>query len=324
MGFIDDLKAKIKASNKRFKIVYPDAEVETCIKAAAILSKENLITPILLGDVDKIKKMAAEYKINLDNAEIIDPAKALNDDFINTYFELRKHKNITKETARETMLKVNFYGAMLVEKGLASGMICGLTSATKPFIPAFEIIRTAPGIKKASSCFFMVKESDVKLYADCAMNINPDAQTLAEIGAATGDTAKAFGMEPRIAFLSFSTFGTAKDALVDKVAEATRIAKQLRPNYLIDGEMQFDAALLADVAKKKCPNSPVAGKANIFVFPDLNAGNISYKITERIGGYKAVGPIFQGINKPANDLSRGATPEDIADTGYLTAVQSMV
>lgn len=169
----------------------------------------------------------------------------------------------------------------------------------------------------------MVKGEDVKLYSDCAMNMNPDADTLAQIGAASGDTAKAFGFEPNIAFLSFSTFGTATDPLVDKVEQATKIAKILRPEYNIDGEMQFDAALLPTVAEKKCPNSSVAGKANVFIFPDLNAGNIGYKITERLGGYDAVGPIFQGLNKPANDLSLGLKPKDIANSGCLTVVQAM-
>lgn len=324
MSFVDDLKAKIKASKKKMKIAYPDGEVEACVQAASILGKEGIIIPVLLGDEDKIKTIASQVKASLNGVEIINPKKALSEDYINTYFEYRKHKNITKEFAKQQMTKVNYYGAMMVEKGDAAGMVCGLTSATKPFIPAFEIIKTAPGITRASAVFFMIKDNDLKLYSDCAMNINPDEQTLAQIGAATGDTAVAFGIEPKIAFLSFSTFGTAKDALVDKVANATKLCKELRPNYLIDGEMQFDAALLADVAKKKCPDSKVAGQANIFIFPDLNAGNIGYKMTERLGGYKAVGPIFQGLNKPANDLSRGAKPEDIADTGYLTVVQSMV
>ncbi|HCL55384.1 MAG TPA: phosphate acetyltransferase [Spirochaetia bacterium] len=324
MGFIDDLKTRIKSAKKRFKIVYPDGEIDTCIEAAAILAKQDIITPIILGDESKINALAKEKNISLKGIEVIDPKKALSDDFINTYFELRKHKNITKEAAKEAMLKVNYYGAMMVFKGLADGMVGGLTSATKPFIPAFEIVKTTPGITRASAVFFMVKGDDVKLYSDCAMNINPDEETLAQIGAATGDTAKAFGLEPKIAFLSFSTFGTAKDALVDKVANATKKCQALRPSYLIDGEMQFDSALLPEVAAKKCPDSKVAGKANVFIFPDLNAGNIGYKMTERLGGYKAVGPVFQGLNKPVNDLSRGAKAEDIADTGYLTAVQSMV
>lgn len=323
MDFVESLKVKIKESGKRSKIVYPDGAVETCVEAVSILCGEGIITPIILGDVEQIKQTASKNGWSLDEAEIIDPKKSVTDDFIDTYFEKRKHKGIDKAFAKSQMEKVHFYGAMMVEKGLADGMVGGLTSDAKPFIPAFEIIKTKPGIKTASAVFFMVKGEDVKLYSDCAMNMNPDADTLAQIGAASGDTAKAFGFEPNIAFLSFSTFGTATDPLVDKVEQATKIAKALRPEYNIDGEMQFDSALLPAVAEKKCPNSPVAGKANVFIFPDLNAGNIGYKITERLGGYDAVGPIFQGLNKPANDLSRGVKPKDIANSGCLTVVQAM-
>lgn len=323
MSFVESLKTKIQATGKKSKIVYPDGAVASCVEAVSILCDEGIITPIILGDVDQIKATASENGWSLEGAEIIDPKKSVTDDFVEAYFEKRKHKGIDMDFARSQMEKVHFYGAMMVEKGLADGMVGGLTSDTKPFIPAFEIVKTKPGIKKASACFFMAKGEDVKLYSDCAMNMNPDAETLAQIGAASGDTAKAFGFDVNIAFLSFSTFGTADDPLVDKVAEATKIAKTLRPEYNIDGEMQFDAALLSSVAEKKCPDSPVAGKATVYIFPDLNAGNIGYKITERLGGYDAIGPIFQGLNKPVNDLSRGAKPKDIANSGYLTAVQAM-
>ncbi len=323
MGFIDDLKSRIKASGKTLKVVFPDGEVDSCVKAAEILAKEKIIVPVILGNQAKIEKLAKELSVSLQGVEVIDPQTAVSEDFINSYYELRKHKGITKEQAKETITKVHFYGGMMVEKGLAAGMVGGLTSATKPYEPAFQIVKTAPGIKKASGAFFMIKGEDVKIYADCVLNMDPDSATLADIGAASGDTAKAFGIDPKIAFLSFSSFGTASHAMVDKVAEAVKLCKALRPNYVIDGEIQFDAAAVPDVASKKCANSPLGGKANIFIFPDLNAGNIGYKITERLAGYKAVGPVFQGLNKPLNDLSRGAKPEDIADTGYLTAVQSM-
>ena len=324
MDFVGSLKAKIQQSDKKYKIVYPDGAVESSVQAVSILCEEGVITPIILGNIAQINETASKNGWSLEGAEIIDPKESLTDEFVETYYDLRKHKGIDKAYAKFQMEKVHFYGAMMVEKGLADGMVGGLTSDTKPFIPAFEIVKTKPGIKRASAIFFMAKGDDVKLYSDCAMNMNPDADTLAQIGAASGDTAVAFGFEPNIAFLSFSTFGTAEDPLVDKVAEATKIAKTLRPEYNIDGEMQFDAALLPAVAQKKCPNSPVAGKATVYVFPDLNAGNIGYKITERLGGYAAIGPIFQGLNKPVNDLSRGAKPEDIANSGYLTVVQAMV
>lgn len=324
MDFVGSLKAKIQQSGNKYKIVYPDGAVESCVQAVSMLCEEGVITPIILGNIAQINKTASKNGWSLEGAEIIDPKESLTDEFVETYYALRKHKGIDKAYAKSQMEKVHFYGAMMVEKGLADGMVGGLTSDTKPFIPAFEIVKTKPGIKRASAIFFMAKGDDVKLYSDCAMNMNPDADTLAQIGAASGDTAVAFGFEPNIAFLSFSTLGTAEDPLVDKVSEATKIAKTLRPEYNIDGEMQFDAALLPAVAQKKCPNSPVAGKATVYVFPDLNAGNIGYKITERLGGYAAIGPIFQGLNKPVNDLSRGAKPEDIANSGYLTVVQAMV
>lgn len=323
MGFIDDVKNRIKSSGKTLKVVFPDGEVDSCIKAAEILAKDKIIVPIILGDKAKIESLAKELNASLDGIEVIDPKVEVSEDFINSYYELRKHKGITKEQAKEMITKVHFYGGMMVEKGLAAGMVGGLTSATKPYEPAFHIVKTAPGIKKASGAFFMIKDDDVKIYADCVLNMDPDSATLADIGAASGDTAKAFGLDPKIAFLSFSSFGTASHAMVDKVAEAVKLCKELRPDYTIDGEIQFDAAAVPDVACKKCADSPLGGKANVFIFPDLNAGNIGYKITERLAGYKAVGPIFQGLKKPLNDLSRGANPEDIADTGYVTAVQSM-
>lgn len=323
MDFIDGLKEKVKAKGK-MKIVYPEGEVDSCLKAVDILCEEGLITPVILGNEDKIKSLAKDLGANIDCAEIIDPKKAVNDDFIETYYELRKHKGLDKDAAKKNLELVHFYGAMLVEKDQVAGMVGGLTSETKPFIPAFQIVRTKEGINRASSAFFMVKDDHVMIYSDCAMNINPDAATLAEIGAASGDTAKSFGFDPVIAFLSFSTNGTADDPLVDKVHEATAKAKKLRPEYVIDGEMQFDTAILPNVAKRKWADSPAAGKANVLIFPDLNAGNIGYKITERLGGYAAVGPIFQGLRKPVNDLSRGSKPEDIARSGYLTCVQSMI
>lgn len=324
MGFMEKIKEQIKTSGKKVKIVYPNGDQDACIEAVSILGKAGLITPILLGDPDAIRAAAKQKGFDLSGVEIQNPLTSVSEDFISTYVELRKSKGMTAEKASEILKESHYFGAMLVEKGLASGMVSGLTSDTKPFIPAFQIIRTKPGISRASAVFFMVKGDDVKLYADCAMNIDPDVQTLASIGAATGDTATAFGIPSNIAFLSFSTRGSAEGPLVEKVANAVKTCKTLRPKYNIDGEMQFDAALLSDVAKKKCPDSPVGGKATIYVFPDLNAGNIAYKITERLGGYKAIGPIFQGLNKPVNDLSRGAKPEDIADTGYITALQALM
>lgn len=322
-SFIKGIKTDIKHHAVKPRIVYADGEQEVCLRAISILLHEDVITPMLLGDPEKIRKKAAQLHIDLKETEIINPKDALGNDYAETYFEYRKHKGISMETAKEKMKKPNYYGAMMVEKDAADGMVSGLSSDNKPFIPAFEIIKTSEGVKRASSVFFMIKDGKPLIFADCSMNIEPDAKTLAEIGAISGDTAKTFNMDPKIAFLSFSTKGSAKGPELDKVVEATAICKRMRPNYKIDGEIQFDAALLPEVAKKKCPESELAGDANVFIFPDLNSGNIGYKIAERLGGYKAVGPVFQGLNKPVNDLSRGAEPEDVADLGYISAKQAI-
>lgn len=322
-SFMGQIKNEITHHDVKPKIVYADGEKDACLKAVSILLHENIITPMLLGDPKKIKQKAAELHIDLKETKIINTETSLSEDYVNTYYNLRKHKGIDMKSAKDTMKKGNYYGAMMVEKNDADGMVSGLSSETKPFIPAFEIIKNEEGINRSSSVFFMLKDNKPLLFADCSVNKNPDAKTLAEIGAITGDTAKTFGLDPKIAFLSFSTFGTSKGPEVDKVAEATKLAKSMRPQYKIDGEIQFDAALLQEVASKKCPNSEVAGKANSFIFPDLNSGNIAYKIAERLGGYKAIGPVVQGIRKPVNDVSRGAEPEDIADLGYITALQAI-
>lgn len=217
----------------------------------------------------------------------------------------------------------HFFGALAVRAGEAAGMVSGLNSETKPFIPAFEIIKMQPGFKRASSVFIMVWPDKVYFYADCSMNIAPDAETLAEIGRASAQSARAFGYEPRVAFLSFSTRDSAKDVSIDRVKEAVALVRTQEPALLVDGEMQFDAAILPAVAKKKCPDSPLGGQANVFVFPDLNSGNIAYKITERLAGAAAIGPIFQGLNKPVNDVSRGCSVKDFADVAVITALQAL-
>jgi phosphate acetyltransferase len=203
------------------------------------------------------------------------------------------------------------------------GFVSGLNSETKPFLPAFEIIKMRPGFKRASSVFVMAWPDKVYFYADCSTVISPDAETLAEIGRATAESARAFGHEPRVAFLSFSTRDSAKDASIDRVKDAVRLVRAAEPGLLVDGEMQFDAAILPEVARKKAPDSPICGQANVFIFPDLNSGNIAYKITERLGGARAIGPILQGLNKPVNDVSRGCSVQDFADVAVITALQGM-
>ncbi len=260
----------------------------------------------------------------LDGIELRDPASdPRRADFEAEYLELRKHKGMTKEQARDRVALPHFFGALVVRAGEAAGMVSGLSSDTKPFIPAFEIVKMQDGIKRASSVFVMAWPDKVYFYADCSMNIAPDAETLAEIGRASAQSARAFGFEPRVAFLSFSTRDSAKDASIDKVKQAVALVRQAEPTLLVDGEVQFDAAIVPAVAKKKCPDSPLEGRANVFIFPDLNSGNLAYKITERLAGAAAIGPIFQGLRKPVNDVSRGCSVQDLADVGAITALQAL-
>ncbi len=260
----------------------------------------------------------------LDGVSLRDPARdASRKAFAARYLELRKHKGVTPEQAGERARLPHYFGALAVAAGEAEGMVCGLNSETKPFIPAFEIVRMRPGIRRASSVFVMTWPDRVYFYADCSTVIAPDAETLAEIGRATAASARAFGHEPRVAFLSFSTRDSAKDASIDRVKQAVALVRQAEPGLLVDGEMQFDAAILPEVAAKKCPGSPLEGRANVFIFPDLNSGNIAYKISERLGGARAIGPILQGLNKPVNDVSRGCSVQDFADVAVVTALQAL-
>jgi phosphate acetyltransferase len=249
-------------------------------------------------------------------------ADAARAGFEASYLELRKHKGVTPELARERMALPHYFGAMMVHAGEADGMVAGLNSETKPFVPSFEIVRMREGVKRASSVFVMCWPERTLFYADCSVNIAPDAASLAEIGLATAASVRAFGIEPRVAFLSFSTRASAEHESVDRVREAARLAREREPALLADGELQFDAAFVPGVAKKKCADSALAGAANVFIFPDLNAGNIAYKITERLAGAQAIGPIMQGLRKPVNDVSRGCSAQDLADVAVITALQA--
>jgi phosphate acetyltransferase len=278
---------------------------------------------MLLGNEAALRDKAAALELALDGIELRDPEQdAALETYAERYFELRKHKGITPEAAREAALRPHFFGALMVEAGAADGMVSGLNSETKPFLPAFQVVKLRSECKRASSVFIMAWPERVLFFADCAVNIDPDAEALAEIGRVTAASARAFGFEPKVAFLSFSTRGSAKHQLVDQVREAVRMAREAEPELVLDGEIQFDAAFVPAVAKKKCPDSPLAGKANVLIFPDLNSGNIAYKITERLGGASAIGPIFQGLNRPINDISRGASAQDLADVAVITAAQA--
>jgi phosphate acetyltransferase len=310
MSFMESCRERVRGRNLR--IVYPDGDDERAQAAAVELAANGFAVPILLG-----KKGPAGIEVRDPDR---DPELA---NFAAAYLELRKHKGMTAEVADQRIRQPHYFGAMMVRQGLADGMVSGLSSATKPFLPAFEIIKLRPGVTRASSVFLMVWPEKLYYFADCSVNIAPDPETLASIAIATADTARAFGHQPRVAFMSFSTRGSADHPLVDHVKEALRLTRERSPDLIVDGEMQFDAAVVPAVAARKFPESPVAGQANIFIFPDLDAGNLAYKITERLGGASAVGPILQGLNHPINDVSRGCTVQDLLDVGVITAVQAM-
>lgn len=297
---MESCREKVRGRNLR--IVYPEGVEERAVKAAEQFNSEGLGEAIVLNDVTS----RPEFEKYVEN-----------------FMELRKHKGCTRDQAVECMSQPHYFGAMMVREGLAHGMVSGLRSETKPFLPAFQVVKMRKGFSRASSVFVMCWPDRTFFYADCSVNIDPDSQTLASIAVATAQTVKAFGLEPRVAFLSFSTRGSAEHARVDKVTEALRLAREQAPDIAMDGEMQFDAALLPSVAERKYPGSEVAGQANVFIFPDLDAGNIAYKITERLGGAAAVGPILQGLNKPVNDVSRGCSVQDLVDVGVITGVQAL-
>ena len=274
--------------------------------------------------MEKIRTKASTLGLDISKATIIDPMHAPQfDDYAATYYELRKKKGITPEQARDTMTDATYFGTMMVKKDDADGMVSGSINTTAHTIrPAFEFVKTKPGFSVVSSVFLMCLKDRVLAFGDCAVNPNPTAQQLAEIAIASAHTAQVFGIEPRVAMLSYSTGTSGKGADVDVVVEATRIAKEMAPDLALEGPLQYDAAIDPSVAKTKMPDSQVAGRATVFIFPDLNTGNNTYKAVQRAAGAVAIGPVLQGLNKPVNDLSRGCTVPDIVNTVAITAVQA--
>lgn len=325
MDLFDNLKQKVAGANKT--IVFPEGQEPRIFRAAIRLKNDGLVVPILLGKVDEIKQNAENEGVDLGDIELIDPNTYPEDKFaemVEAFVERRKGKN-TKEQA-ETMLRdVNYFGTMLVYMDKADGLVSGAIHSTGDTVrPALQIIKTKPGVSRTSGAFVMVKGDERYLFADCAININPGAQELAEIAVESANTAKIFDIDPQVAMLSFSTMGSAKSDEVTKVQEAVKLAKELAPNENIDGELQFDAAFVPVVAKQKAPESEVAGHANVFVFPELQSGNIGYKIAQRLGGFEAIGPVLQGLNKPVSDLSRGSVEEDVYKVAIITAAQALM
>ncbi|WP_438838465.1 phosphate acetyltransferase [Streptococcus pluranimalium] len=315
-----------KVAGKHVKIVFPEGDDERVVRAAARLKFEGLVDPIILGKPEEVRALLAKLGFEDPKSEIIDPEtyedfEAMKEEFVN----IRKGK-ATLEDADKMLRDVNYFGVMLVQMGLADGMVSGAIHSTADTVrPALQIIKTKPGISRTSGVFLMNRENTNERYimADCAINIEPSAQELAEIAVNTAQTASIFDIDPKVAMLSFSTKGSGKSPQVDKVAEATKLAKGMAPELALDGELQFDAAFVPRTAAIKAPDSDVAGQANTFVFPDLQSGNIGYKIAQRLGMFDAIGPILQGLNKPVNDLSRGSSADDIYKLGIITAAQAL-
>ena len=313
-----------RAKANKMRIVLAEGEEPRILQATDILLRREVADIILLGNEDKINKLARELHLDISKATIIDPATSPKfEDYAATYAELRKAKGVTIERARDVMSDATYYATMMVKKDDADGMVSGAVNTTAHTIrPAFEFIKTKPGYSVVSSVFLMCLKDRVLVFGDCAVNPNPTSQQLAEIAVASADTAKVFGIDPRVAMLSYSTGTSGKGADVDVVVEATALAKEKAPELSLEGPLQYDAAIDPTVAKTKLPNSKVAGKATVFIFPDLNTGNNTYKAVQQTSGAVAVGPVLQGLRKPVNDLSRGATVDDIINTVAITAIQA--
>lgn len=308
------------------KIVFTEGTDPRILEAASRLLASNFLHPILVGVPEEIYAAAEESGFNIRGAEIADPANYDRmDEMVDLFCELRKSKGVTPEQARKTLSQANYFGTMLVKMGVADALLGGATYSTADTVrPALQLIKTKPGNSIVSSCFIMVRpsatgENEVLAMGDCAINIKPTAEELVEIAIESAECGRIFGIDPKVAFLSYSTLGSGKGEDVDKMRTAAAMAKEKAPSLPIEGELQFDAAVSPRVARTKCPGNPVAGHANVFVFPDINAGNIGYKIAQRLGNFDAYGPILLGLNAPINDLSRGCNAEEVYSMAIITA-----
>lgn len=325
MNFIEKIQTNARLKNTN-TIVLPEGTEPRMIKAARILKDRELVVPVLLGNRDEINKRASGEGISVEDVQIVDPEQSdKQKSYAENYYELRKHKGVTPEDAKKVVRDPLFFGAFMVRNGEAQGAVAGSVNTTGDVLrAAIQVVGLALGIKVVSSCFIMVLKDGKELaFADCAVIPDPDAEQLASIAVSSAETFKRLvGDEPKVAMLSFSTKGSASHEDADKVIRATELVKKSNPELKIDGELQFDAAYIEAIGAKKAPGSPVAGKANIFVFPDLNSGNIGYKIAQRLSGAEAIGPVGQGLAKPYNDLSRGCSVDDIVNVACISSLMA--
>lgn len=316
------VRTKLQQTSRK-KIVFPEATDERVLRAACRLADEGLIEPVLIGNEEAIKQKAKELQINFEHCFVVDPHEyGAMDQMIEQFVERRGGK-VKGEDAEQILMDANYFGTMLVHTEEADGLVSGAVHSTSDTVrPALQIIKTKQGVKKTSGVFVMVRKEEKYVFADCAINISPSSEDLAEIAVESAKTGALFGVDPRIAMLSFSTKGSAESDETERVKEAVAIALNKDGEIMIDGEIQFDAAFIPSVAEKKAPDSPLKGQANVFIFPSLEAGNIGYKLIERLAGFEAIGPILQGLNKPVNDLSRGCSEEDVYKLAMITALQA--
>ena len=329
MSFIEDIKARAKSNIKT--IVLPEATDKRVIEATSIVLKEEFAKIILVGNKEEILKVASDNNFDISKATIVDPKNSEKyDEYVNAFYELRKAKGMTIEKSKELMLDAVYYGMMMVKAGDADGLVSGAIHSTSDTLrPALQILKTAPNTKLVSAFFVMVVpdceygKDGVFVFGDCGLNENPDSEALSEIAISSAKSYKQLvGEEAKVAMLSYSTYGSAKSEATEKVIEATKLVKEKDSSIAVDGEMQLDAAIVPEVGKSKAPESKIAGQANTLIFPDLNAGNIGYKLVQRLAKAEAYGPLCQGIAKPVNDLSRGCFSQDIVGVVAITAVQA--
>ena len=329
MSFIDQIKQRAKKEIKT--IVLPEATDERILRATEIVKNEGYAKVILVGEEEKVKQIAKEKQIDIGDTQIIDPAKSDKiDEYANILYELRKAKGMTEEQAKQLVLDPVYYGMIMVKTNEADGLVSGAAHSTADTLrPALQILKTAPGTKLVSAFFVMVVPdceygaNGTFVFSDCGLNEEPNSEALSEIAISSSKSFEQLvGEEAKVAMLSYSTYGSAHSASTEKVIEATKLVKEKAPNLIVDGELQLDAAIIPEIAESKAKGSSVAGKANVLVFPDLGAGNIGYKLVQRLAKAEAYGPLCQGIAKPVNDLSRGCSAKDVAGVVAITAVQA--